>query len=160
MNSVEKVSIALTNELLRAVKGAVSSGEYATASEVVREALREWKQRRPTTVAQRAPAIYPLSVDRQDALRAMAREFAVLRLSLFGSALRADFDAARSDVDIAVEFDDRMHVDSVQQFFGLKSALEKLFGREVDLVELSSMQDSRLKRQIERTQVPLHVEAA
>ena len=46
MANVEKLSIALTPEMAGLVRGAVESGEYATASEVVREALREWKQRR------------------------------------------------------------------------------------------------------------------
>ena len=46
MANVEKLSIALTPEMAGLVRGAVESGEYATTSEVVREALREWKQRR------------------------------------------------------------------------------------------------------------------
>jgi uncharacterized protein len=164
MSAVEKVSIALSSELLRAVRGAVLSGEYATASEVVREALREWKQRRPAA-ALAAPvladaAVYPLSADRQEALRALTRAFAVQQLGLFGSALRDDFDGERSDLDVAVEFAARADLDSVDQYFGFKAALETLFGRHVDLVELSSMPDSRLKRQIERTQVSLYVQAA
>ena len=46
MPNVEKLSIALTPEMAGLVRGVVESGEYATTSEVVREALREWKQRR------------------------------------------------------------------------------------------------------------------
>jgi len=46
MANVEKLSIALTPEMAGLVRGAVESGEYATSSEVVLEALREWKQRR------------------------------------------------------------------------------------------------------------------
>ena len=46
MASVEKISIALTEELASLVRGAVESGEYASSSEVIREALREWKARR------------------------------------------------------------------------------------------------------------------
>jgi antitoxin ParD1/3/4 len=46
MPNVEKLSIALTPEMAGLVRRAVESGEYATTSEVVREALREWKQRR------------------------------------------------------------------------------------------------------------------
>ena len=43
MANVEKLSIALTPEMVVLVRDAVESGEYATTSEVVREALREWK---------------------------------------------------------------------------------------------------------------------
>ena len=46
MANVEKISIALTPEMAGLVRRAVESGEYASTSEVVREALREWKQRR------------------------------------------------------------------------------------------------------------------
>lgn len=45
MANVEKVSVSLSHELLDAVHEAVNSGDYGSASEVVREALREWKQR-------------------------------------------------------------------------------------------------------------------
>ncbi len=43
---VAKVSVALTPEMAELVQQAVASGEYASGSEVVREALREWKHRR------------------------------------------------------------------------------------------------------------------
>ncbi len=46
MAYVEKVSIALTPEMLAVVREAVETGEYASSSEVMREALREWKRRR------------------------------------------------------------------------------------------------------------------
>jgi antitoxin ParD1/3/4 len=43
MQGVEKLSVALTPEMAAMVRQAVQSGEYATASEVIREALRLWK---------------------------------------------------------------------------------------------------------------------
>jgi antitoxin ParD1/3/4 len=46
MANVEKVSVALTAEMAAMMRQAVESGEYASASEVVREALRDWKFRR------------------------------------------------------------------------------------------------------------------
>jgi antitoxin ParD1/3/4 len=46
MSDVSKMTIALAPEMAAVVSPAVESGEYATSSEVVREALREWKQRR------------------------------------------------------------------------------------------------------------------
>ena len=46
MSKVEKISIALTDEMLASVKDAVASGDYATSSEVIRHALRDWKTRR------------------------------------------------------------------------------------------------------------------
>jgi len=46
MGKVEKVSIALTSEQLAALRAVVEAGEYATTSEVVREALRDWQMKR------------------------------------------------------------------------------------------------------------------
>ena len=43
---VEKLSISLPLDMVAGVRQAVETGEYASASEVVREALREWKLRR------------------------------------------------------------------------------------------------------------------
>lgn len=46
MSNVQKVSVALTPELMALLKDAVDTGEYTSASEVIRDALRHWKQRR------------------------------------------------------------------------------------------------------------------
>ena len=46
MSNVEKVSVALTPEMAEIMRQAVETGEYASASEVVRDALRQWKERR------------------------------------------------------------------------------------------------------------------
>ena len=52
MSTVEKISIALSPELAQQVRAAVSSGKYGSASEVVREALRDWVMREPLRVAE------------------------------------------------------------------------------------------------------------
>ncbi|HUD54245.1 MAG TPA: type II toxin-antitoxin system ParD family antitoxin [Terracidiphilus sp.] len=46
MPSVEKISIALPAEMVRSLRRAVDSGEYASSSEVVRDALRDWTHKR------------------------------------------------------------------------------------------------------------------
>lgn len=46
MANVAKISVALTPKMARLVRDAVTSGEYASGSEVIREALREWRLRR------------------------------------------------------------------------------------------------------------------
>jgi antitoxin ParD1/3/4 len=45
MSTVEKISIALPREMASQLKQAVLSGSYSSASEVVREALRDWKDK-------------------------------------------------------------------------------------------------------------------
>jgi len=46
MANIEKVSVALTSEQLASLKAAVDAGEYATTSEIVREAVRDWQLKR------------------------------------------------------------------------------------------------------------------
>jgi antitoxin ParD1/3/4 len=46
MSTVEKISIALPPEMVAVVRSAVDTGEYASSSEVVRDALRDWTQKR------------------------------------------------------------------------------------------------------------------
>ncbi|TPM38310.1 type II toxin-antitoxin system ParD family antitoxin [Mesorhizobium sp. B2-3-4] len=46
MGQVDKRSITLSPELAQAVDDVVAAGEYASASEVIRDALRQWKDRR------------------------------------------------------------------------------------------------------------------
>lgn len=42
MSSVERLTITLPAEMATTVRDAVASGEYASTSEVIREALRDW----------------------------------------------------------------------------------------------------------------------
>ena len=51
MAIVEKISIALPSDMVGVLRRAVKSGEYASASEVIQEALREWKLKRKIRVS-------------------------------------------------------------------------------------------------------------
>ena len=44
--TAEKISIALPPEMVATVRGAVATGEYASSSEVIRDALRDWTHKR------------------------------------------------------------------------------------------------------------------
>lgn len=46
MGAIQKLSIAVTQELAREIESAVESGDYSTTSEVIRDALRVWKRER------------------------------------------------------------------------------------------------------------------
>jgi antitoxin ParD1/3/4 len=46
MSSIEKISIALPQEMVAQVRQAVDRGEYASSSEVIRDALRDWTYKR------------------------------------------------------------------------------------------------------------------
>jgi antitoxin HigA-1 len=84
----------------------------------------------------------------------------VRELALFGSILRDDFDTESSDVDAAVAFGPARGESLARQYFDFKASLEQLLARPVDLVEIDAMPDTRLKRIIERTKVPIYAAAA
>jgi antitoxin ParD1/3/4 len=46
MTTAEKISIALPLEMVHIVRSAVATGEYASSSEVIRDALRDWTYKR------------------------------------------------------------------------------------------------------------------
>ena len=46
MPDIQKISVALTGEQIGALRAAVDTGEYATTSEIVREAIRDWQFKR------------------------------------------------------------------------------------------------------------------
>ena len=46
MANVEKISVAVTPEMAAIMRDVVEAGEYASTSEVVRDALRNWQHRR------------------------------------------------------------------------------------------------------------------
>ncbi len=46
MAEIERMTVTLPSDMAAVVKGAVEGGDYASSSEVVREALRDWKMKR------------------------------------------------------------------------------------------------------------------
>jgi antitoxin ParD1/3/4 len=43
MADIERMTITLPSDMVVLIKGAVEGGDYASSSEVIREALRDWK---------------------------------------------------------------------------------------------------------------------
>lgn len=46
MSDIQRMTVTVTAEMARAVRGAVEAGDYASSSEIVREALRDWRAKR------------------------------------------------------------------------------------------------------------------
>ena len=46
MPAIERVSVTLPSEMVATLRQTVEGGQYASTSEIVREALREWTRRR------------------------------------------------------------------------------------------------------------------
>ena len=72
----------------------------------------------------------PIAYDRQK-LAAFCRVRGIRKMSLFGSVLRGDFDASRSDVDVVVEMEPSARTGF--RFFGYGDELAQVFGHKVDL---------------------------
>jgi predicted nucleotidyltransferase len=79
--------------------------------------------------------------EKHDEIIALCRRFRVKALELFGSATGDRFDPATSDLDFLVDYEDISPIDHAACYFGLLFSLEELFGREVDLVELSAIRN-------------------
>lgn len=85
----------------------------------------------------------------RDDLEKLCRRYGVRELSLFGSALRDDFDAARSDLDFVVDFMPLEPAAHAEAYFGFAEGLETLFGRPVDLISLRAVRNPYLRSSIE-----------
>lgn len=82
-------------------------------------------------------------------LERLCRYYGVEELALFGSALRGDFDPARSDLDFVVAFAAVEPVAYKRAYFGFLGALEELFGRPVELLSLRTVRNPYVKASIE-----------
>ena len=103
--------------------------------------------------------MHQLVTDNLEPLRSLCAAHGVRRLELFGSATREDFDLARSDLDFLVEFNDASPVAHADVYFGLLEALERLFGRSVDLVERKAVRNPYFLDAIERAKVVVYAAA-
>jgi predicted nucleotidyltransferase len=72
------------------------------------------------------------------AVAALCQKYGVAKLSLFGSVLRSDFDPARSDIDVLVDFlpGERKNL---FKLLDMEREFSELFGRTVDLVTPGSL---------------------
>lgn len=86
----------------------------------------------------------------QTQIQYLCNEFKVVRLYAFGSVLRKDF-SSESDIDLIVAFDESQKISLFKHYFGLRAALEKMFGRSVDLIEEKPIRNPILREEIETT---------
>ena len=92
----------------------------------------------------------------RDGLADLCRRHSVQRLSLFGSATGTEFDPERSDLDFVVEFDDLTPAEYAEAYFGLWEDLQKLFGRPVDLLTETALENPYLRNAVDRSGVELY----
>lgn len=84
------------------------------------------------------------------AISEVCRRHGIRRLEVFGSAARGDdFDPQHSDVDFLIQLDPHAHI-GLSEYFAAKGELERILGREVDLVEASAIRNPYLRADIDR----------
>jgi hypothetical protein len=83
-------------------------------------------------------------------IAALCRRHHVVRLDLFGSAARGNFDESHSDLDFFVEFEDLGWEGSSDRYFGLLHGLEDLLGRQVDLVDRTAVTNPHFRKVAEQ----------
>jgi len=99
--------------------------------------------------------MHPFVQERLPQLTELCRRFHVKRLDLFGSGTGEGFDPAKSDLDFVVEYLPGT-VDRVDAYFGLKEEAEKLFQRNVDLVEAGAVKNRYFREELEETKELLY----
>lgn len=77
----------------------------------------------------------------KDRLSDFCRANGIVRLAIFGSALRKDF-GPESDIDVLVEFEPE-RIPGLIRLAGMELELSELFGRDVDLVTRAEVEGSR-----------------
>ena len=91
----------------------------------------------------------------QKAIEALCRKHAVRSLYAFGSVLQSDF-APHSDIDLLVELDWESGRNFSDCYWNLKTELELLFERKVDLVCDSAIRNPVFRREVDTQKEPIY----
>lgn len=89
MAEIERLTITLPADMAAVVKGAVAGGDYASTSEVVREALRDWKLKRALQLQELAALKADIDKGLADLAEGRVKEFDADRIVERGRKLLA-----------------------------------------------------------------------
>lgn len=76
-------------------------------------------------------------------------------LFAFGSVTRDDFSES-SDIDLVVDFDEKDPFKYTDLYFNLKSKLEEILKRQVDLLEERAIKNRIFRQQLDNTKVKIY----
>lgn len=93
--------------------------------------------------------------DRLPEIKALCRTHHVQQMSVFGSAVRDDFNPETSDVDVRVEFSPDAKIVHTWGQLKLKDELMTLLGRKVDVI-YRPIRNTYLQREIESSEVTVY----
>lgn len=97
------------------------------------------------------PSIRPLVPDIIDA----CRRHGVTYAALVGSSTQPDPGVKPRDLDILVRFPTGLP-DRARRYFDLIEELRSVSGKDVDMIEIDAVRNTRLRREFERTKVVLY----
>ena len=89
MPEIERLTITLPSDMAAIIKGAVEGGDYASSSEVVREALRDWKMKRALQLQELAALKLDIDKGLNDLAEGRVQDFNADRLIERGKQLLA-----------------------------------------------------------------------
>jgi len=89
MAEIERLTITLPSEMVSTIKDAVDEGEYASSSEVVREALRDWKRKRALQLQELTSLKAEIDRGLKDVAEGRVRDFDLERVVERGRQLLA-----------------------------------------------------------------------
>lgn len=93
-------------------------------------------------------------------LKLLCEKHGVIRLALFGSAARDEFNPDSSDLDFLVLFDRMDEPFLYRRYFALTDDLERLLDRKVDLVSEFSARKPRFRAAIDKDLVLIYERAS
>lgn len=85
----------------------------------------------------------------QEKIAEFCQRWEIIEFSLFGSVLRADFNA-QSDVDVLIVFDENAEI-GLFDIAQMQIELEAIYGRPVDVIEKASLRNPYRREEILRT---------
>jgi predicted nucleotidyltransferase len=87
----------------------------------------------------------------------LCRRYEVVFLAVFGSALRDDYEAGRSDVDFVVRFSPDLVNGRARHYFAFEAALKEILGvKHIDLIEAEAMSNPFFVDEVNATQRVLY----
>jgi antitoxin ParD1/3/4 len=90
MSEIERMTVTMPVEMAAAVKSAVDAGDYASTSEVVRAALRDWKMKRALQIEELAALKADIAAGLADVAAGRLEDFDAARIVARGRKLLAD----------------------------------------------------------------------
>ncbi|UYO92297.1 type II toxin-antitoxin system ParD family antitoxin [Pollutimonas sp. M17] len=90
MTAIERLTVTMPKEMVATLKSAVETGEYASTSEVIREALRDWSFKRQLMLDELTALKRDIDKGLADVAAGRSKKFDAQRIAERGRKLLAE----------------------------------------------------------------------